>query len=184
PYRLSTIPELNDGGEGDDGLDDGSGAATVLGGAGDDWIGNSFGDDVLSGGDGTDTFQYWNNNDSFDLNITLDGVANDGAVAGTGIDNFHQFETRSERDNVGSDIEIIIGSYGNDRLVGDGGKNTFYGAAGDDTLLGGGGNDWLDGGSGNDSLDGGAGNDLLRGDGTDVSFGDIHSNTDAPGNDV
>ena len=184
PYRLSTIPELIDGGDGDDRLDDGSGSGTVLGGAGDDWIGNSFGDDVLSGGDGTDTFQYWNNNDSFDLNITLDGVANDGAVAGTGIDNFHQFETRSERDNVGSDIEIIIGSYGNDRLVGDGGKNTFYGAGGDDTLLGGGGNDWLDGGSGNDSLDGGAGNDLLRGDGTDLSFGDIHSNTDAPGNDV
>ena len=75
--------------------------------------------------------------------MTLDGVANDGG----------------ESDNVGVDVEDIVGGSGNDSLVGNDGPNQLFANGGNDTLVGGAYDDRLDGGVGTDSLVGGDGID-------------------------
>ena len=72
------------------------------------------------------------------VNVSLDGLANDGA--------------RSEGDHVGLDIEEIRGSRFGDAL---------YGNAAANLIAGGAGGDWIDGGAGNDVLRGEADNDFL-----------------------
>jgi uncharacterized delta-60 repeat protein len=58
-------------------------------------------------------------------------------------------------------IQNLLGSNFNDRLVGDGNANLLSGGSGDDTLIGNGAKDTLIGGSGNDILTGGSGNDIF-----------------------
>ena len=132
----------------------GWGGDAVNGGPGDDTFraynisgGTPTGADVYNGGDGLDTLD-----DTGDVNgvtISLDGAANDGEVG--------------EHDNVGSDIERIIGSLGNDTITGDTSDNTLVGGGGNDALNGGGGSDSLLGEYGDDTLSGGEGNDTLDG---------------------
>lgn len=62
-----------------------------------------------------------------------------------------------------SNIENIVGTAFNDKLVGNAGVNIIEGGAGNDTLDGGAGIDTLIGGNGNDVLVGGEGNDMLTG---------------------
>ena len=147
------------GGAGDDSLSGDAGADNVQGGAGDDTIVSGFLDgqpDVFGGGAGTDLVDYSGAGDA--VNVSLDGVANDG-VAGDG-------------DNVGVDVEDITGTAKADTLTGsaaanelDGGdgNDTLTGLAGADGLTGGRGSDTLDAGPGIDALAGGAGADRLRG---------------------
>src|SRR5213076_2383619 len=103
---------------------------------------------------------------------SIDGFANDGQFGG------------GENDNVGLDVENLIGSQGNDLLTGNntaqdidtltgalkfdlitglpiliGGNNRLEGGLGDDTLVGNSGDDTLVGGKGADVLNGGAGVD-------------------------
>jgi Ca2+-binding RTX toxin-like protein len=154
------------GGDGDDQLDDDAvesgaalGADTMDGGAGNDSLtggpeGDPLSPDVFNGGDGDDTLSYARRTSP--LTITLDGAANDGAPG--------------EGDNVGADIERIVGGSGADTLIGSAGANDFDGGPGDDRLDGLGGPDKLQGGlndSGNDRLVGGPGNDVLEGDAGD-----------------
>jgi Ca2+-binding RTX toxin-like protein len=94
-----------------------------------------------------------------------------------------------EKDAIGADVEVVIGTPGNDiidasqayltshTLFGMAGNdtliagvqstvsNTLYGGPGDDHLVGGGGVDTLYGGDGNDWLAGGPGNDIIEGEG-------------------
>ncbi len=101
---------------------------------------------------------------------------------------------------LGSDVERVIGTQGNDTLNGDGGANWLYGNGGDDHIYGNGGDDhlygdespnnidvpltgadgsdYLSGGPGNDDLTGGAGNDELHGD---ADNDHLHAD---PGNDI
>ena len=58
-----------------------------------------------------------------------------------------------EGDNIGTDIEHLVGGAGNDRLFGTAGTNTLNGGAGNDLLDGGAGADYLVGGSGTDTVD-------------------------------
>ena len=83
------------------------------------------------------------------MTISLDGQANDG--------------TPGEGDNVGSDIEKIEGTTGNDFFTGSAGADNFEGDSGDDEIHGAGGSDDLYGGSGDDKMFGDAGNDKLQG---------------------
>jgi len=94
----------------------------------------------------------------------------------------------SEADAIGGDIEIVIGSSGNDiidasatgagvtrhtiygmagndTLSGGSLADTLWGGTGDDTLMGMGGADTLNGGDGNDIMQGGTGNDNIDGGG-------------------
>lgn len=127
---------------------------SLNGGDGTDVLDGGFGSDTLSGGAGNDVADY--SNRTGDLVISTDGNANDGEAG--------------ELDDVQTDIELVQGGSGNDRLsIGDGDpftqdpNSTLKGNAGNDTLLGGDGNDSLEGGIDNDLLDGSFGEDILRG---------------------
>ena len=149
--------------------------------------------DTLIGGTGIDLADYGNR--MVGLNISLDGVANDGQAG--------------ENDNV--QTENVKGGANSDTLSGDSGPNELLGVTGcgwvpgfpgaqyrclggNDTMLGNGGDDHLVGGDlgcnvpaplappvctgGDDHLIGGAGNDVLEGrDGNDTLNG-------GPGSDV
>jgi Ca2+-binding RTX toxin-like protein len=136
------------GGPGDDDLFGGGGADTedgglgnddLIGGAGDDTLdagpGSSLGDaDTISGNDGLDTVSYVARMTG--VQVTKNGLADDGAL--------------TERDNVGLDVERVIGGLASDMLSGGPGADELQGGPGDDTLSGGPGADHLLGGPGRD----------------------------------
>ncbi|HEX9415657.1 MAG TPA: calcium-binding protein [Gaiellaceae bacterium] len=126
------------GGSGDDSLY-GDAAANVLdGGPGPDLLDGRLGADTLTGGAGIDLADY--SSRSADVDVTLDGAANDGE-AGSPV---------GEGDNV--DTENVRGGAGHDTLVGDANANVLSGEAGGDRLAGGAGPDRLMGGDGTDSV--------------------------------
>jgi Ca2+-binding RTX toxin-like protein len=171
------------GGEGNDqAVSGGAGNDQLLGEGGDDVIRGGEGNDIEDGGTGNDRVGYSpgvsNDDDtgadklnggpgddrllldghSGGMNITLDGVANDGSPG--------------EGDNVGSDFEQIDGTNSADVFTGSGGHDQFSGGQGDDEIHGGGGDDDLYGGSGDDRVYGDAGNDKVQGaNGSDIVDG-------------
>jgi Ca2+-binding RTX toxin-like protein len=124
-------------------LHGGAGNDTITGGGGDDTFSEEPGADVFHGGGGIDTVDY--SSATTPVVVSLDDQPGDGAA--------------NENDNVGSDIEMVVGGSGNDTITGSAADNVLVGGAGDDTLTGGAGNDLLDGGTGNDVLNGGDGTD-------------------------
>lgn len=76
------------GGDGDDYLDGGDGTDNASGGAGDDWFSEAqdTGADTAVGGDGFDGVEYYPTSAGAGdvVNVSLDGQANDGVVAGAG----------------------------------------------------------------------------------------------------
>lgn len=141
------------GAGGDDTLFGEHGVDTLYGDDGNDSLagGSGFGDKMY-GGAGTDTVMYIG--ESSAVHVSLDGVANDGAVTDLGI---------SEGDNAAADIENVIGGNGNDVLLGNEATNKLIGGPGADRILGFGGSDSLVGDAGDDTLIGGIGNDNLKG---------------------
>jgi Ca2+-binding RTX toxin-like protein len=136
-------PMTINGGDGDDTLNGGNLNDTINAGNGDDLLDGKAGADALNG-DGNaavnpkgDTTSYIS---TIDRTVSLDGVANDGALA--------------ELDNVNTENVTTAG--GDDTLTGDGNANVLTAGAGDDTLNGAAGDDTLVGGSGSDALNGGA----------------------------
>jgi Ca2+-binding RTX toxin-like protein len=101
--------------------------------------------DSLTGGPGTDIADYQLRTNI--LNISLDNGANDGESG--------------EKDNVKSDIEVVLGGSAGDTLVGSSGNDELHGGPGVDTISGGAGDDKLVGDSGADVLNGEAGNDTF-----------------------
>jgi Ca2+-binding RTX toxin-like protein len=154
--------DLVDGGTGDDGLERCSDCI----GTGDD---PGIGADTYVGGAGTDTL--WLDKHAPGVAVSLNGAADDGATG--------------EGDNVGSDVESIEGTAGNDTFNGSPGADRFSGRSGDDEIHGGDGPDDLDGGGGADRVFGDAGNDKVQGSedadtvdggpGSDQIYGDIAS---------
>jgi Ca2+-binding RTX toxin-like protein len=134
----------------------GAGNDTITGGPGNDVFPDDPGSDTLVGGGGRDAVDY--SKATTPVAVSLDGQPGDG--------------TQGENDNVGADIEVVLGGIANDVLTGNDSDNEIDGNAGDDTLTGGAGNDKLDGGAGNDSESGGAGDDSeAGGDGDDNEAG-------------
>jgi Ca2+-binding RTX toxin-like protein len=130
------------------------------GGDGDDWLAGGFAADVLNGGSATDTLDYSGHYDpsveTFGVASTPDGQDNDG----NGILDLSAGNSPFSYDNVGADIENVIGSHGPDFLQGTFAANRLDGAAGDDSLTGEAGNDVLDGGAGADGFEGGPDTDI------------------------
>jgi Ca2+-binding RTX toxin-like protein len=122
---------------------------TINGGAGNDTLQGGGGRDVLIGGSGIDTADY--SIYAAKLVLSIDGVANDGPGGNVDVD------------NIGTDIENVIGGFNNDRITGSSANNVLQGNGGKDTLIGGDGNDTLSGGGKNDVLIGGKGSDFLVG---------------------
>jgi len=126
----------------------GTGNDTLIGGDGDDTLNGAQGNDTLIGGGGADVFNGNQSTDTVDytgrtagLQVTIDGVANDGDG------------TLPEGDNVMPDVENVVGGTGDDTLTGDGDANQLNGADGDDLLDGGAGADSLRGGADVDTVD-------------------------------
>jgi serralysin len=160
----------------------GAGDDVEDGGADDDYIGftaiNTSGEDdqgadQLRGGDGYD--QLFLDGHTGGMAISLDDQANDGAPG--------------EGDDVGSDIEEVLGTVGHDvftgtdeadRLDGFAGADEIHGAGGDDTLIGSDGDDTLFGDAGADTVEGRHGVDSVDGGaGADRLFGDIDGCTNS-----
>lgn len=160
-------------GEGDDELEGGDGDDELVGEAGDDLLlgdpGTRVGADTMRGGDGVDTVSYAVKSDP--VTVDFDGAADDGAAG--------------EADNVGIDVENVLGGRGADTLLGDARANALTGGDGDDRLEGGEGADTLDGEAGDDTIvsrDGaadavscGAGADTVIADATDTVAGDCEN---------
>ncbi len=160
-----------DGGNQNDTLRGGSGPDQLQGGTQDDDLNGGGGNDTQLGEDDNDSFQANAGGDSIDggnglsdvalytdrtnaVNVTIDGVANDGS----GEDN--------NSDNVLATVENVKSGPGSDFLTGSIGTNDLTGNGGNDTVDGGGGNDKVSGSEGLDRLLGNSGNDNLFG-GTD-----------------
>jgi Ca2+-binding RTX toxin-like protein len=132
---------------GNDELDGGGGNDSLDGGGSNDKMDGGTGSDTLVGSTGGDTALY--DTRSAAVNVSLDGVANDGEAG--------------EADNVGTDVENVNGGSAGDTLTGSSVANKLKGFGGADTITGGAGNDLLYGGDGGDDITGGTGNDKLYG---------------------
>jgi Ca2+-binding RTX toxin-like protein len=143
-------------GAGNDTITGSSGPNALSSGAGDDTLNGAGGADTLDGGTGSDTFSGGADADTVDygnraagVTVTLGDAVGDGEAG--------------ENDNVGADVENVLGGYGDDTITGSSVANSITGGSGDDQLQGGDGDDTVQGGQGNDVLDGGIGNDTLGG---------------------
>jgi Ca2+-binding RTX toxin-like protein len=125
------LPELLDGGDGNDILKGLRGSDTIYGGSGDDWIDGGAMSDKIYGDAGNDIIY------GAGLADTIEGGDGDDLIYG-------DYSTLS---NEQGGIPLT----NNDKL---------YGGAGNDTMYGDQGADLLDGGSGADAMTGGADNDI------------------------
>ena len=141
-----------DGADGGDALNGGGGPDRLAGGAGDDDLDGGGGGDELSGGEGTDTVRYPDRGTL--VQVTIDGVANDGEVAITdqGRTRIEEGARPVEGDNVDASNERVTATRRDDTVAGDRGPNTLEGASGEDFLVGGGGADRLSGGGASDGI--------------------------------
>jgi Ca2+-binding RTX toxin-like protein len=162
------------GGSGNDTLIGGNGRDILRGGAGFDLLDGRGNRDQFEGGADVDTADYAGR--TANVSVTLDNIANDGEVG--------------EADNVRTDVENVLGGFGNDYITGSAASNNLAGRGGNDTIFGvggaGAGPDYITGGDGADNLiapnvtpgatggilSGGAGNDHLSGGaGNDQLYG-------------
>jgi Ca2+-binding RTX toxin-like protein len=152
------------GGTQDDDLNGGGGNDSLDGGSEDDSLDGGVGADNMIGNTGIDFGTYGDQTGA--VNVSLDGVANDGGTP----DGF--------ADNVQTDVENVKGGAGADNIIGSVLNNELTGNAGNDTVDGGAGNDKVSGSGGDDRLLGNVGNDkIFGGDGRDNQVG-------ASGNDT
>ncbi|HYZ29622.1 MAG TPA: calcium-binding protein [Thermoleophilaceae bacterium] len=168
-----------DGGAGDDNITGGSGADRLRGGAGNDQLAGNQAGDNLQGGDGNDLLDGGNANDT-ELGGSGDDTLREGnapngadSLAGDAGSDTVDYSARTapvnvavddqpgdgdrrstERDNVRSTIERVLGSAASDVLIGR--------EVSGDTLVGGPGDDVLDPLRGDDHADGGPGIDQVR----------------------
>ncbi|MBK7900593.1 MAG: S8 family serine peptidase [Betaproteobacteria bacterium] len=130
-----------------------SGDDTLLGDAGANW---------LVGGQGSDAFDAGAGDDM----LILDAAdQQQNTHAGEGFDMVQVVGAQGVTLNLAqAEIEIAIGSTGDDVFIGGGRSSVFIRANdGDDIVIGGAANDALSGQNGADLIDGGAGNDIVRG---------------------
>ena len=152
---LHAAGSLLQGSEGSDDLLSRAGSDILNGAGGDDRLVPGLGVDVVQGDAGQDSVSY--SERSAAVNVTLDGVANDGEAG--------------EADLVGVTVEQVFGGAGKDTLTGDAGPNVIYGGAGADRISGGAGDDDLRGDAGNDRITGQAGVDQMHGGPNDDRLG-------------
>jgi Ca2+-binding RTX toxin-like protein len=155
------------GGSGNDTITGDADANTLNGGPGGDTLDGAGGNDTLTGAGDADTATYAARSSA--VTADNDGVADDG---GSG-----------ETDNIGTDVERIIGGTAADHLSGGAGGDGLFGGPGGDTLNGLGGNDRLQGDDGQDTLNGGDGADSISGSDNNDTLNGGSGNDTLDGND-
>jgi Ca2+-binding RTX toxin-like protein len=118
---------------------------TLIGDAGPNWLQGRDGDDILDGGAGADILDGGNGIDTLDYSNSSGAVEVD-LLIGVGVGGDAQGD-------ILANIENVVGSQFDDRLVGDDGPNQLVGGSGNDILDGRGGADVLVGGDGIDTVD-------------------------------
>jgi Ca2+-binding RTX toxin-like protein len=167
-------PSIVHGGDGDDLLEGGEGSDLLFGQAGNDALKGGTGIDLLDGGPGADQlsggtgvlFPFPFLEEEFgEGELELDFAVYDGRAEPitVDVDGFGDDGELGEGDNVGIDVEAVVGGAAGDVLVGNAGSNLLIGQGGSDTLVGRGAPDFLDGGGGDDVMSGGRGRDELLG---------------------
>lgn len=153
----SSLQEVLYGGAGDDKMFGGKGSDLLYGGADDDKMRGGAGNDRLEGEAGDDTMHGGAGNDSL-----YGGDGDDVLQGGRSSDSLEKEDDNDENTDGSSDsdIEVLSGGAGNDKLLGGAGADKLYGGADNDKLYGGIGNDVLQGDGGADYLRGGRGNDI------------------------
>ncbi len=196
--------------DGDDTIDGGAGADSLVGADGDDTflLSGAYGNDTIVGGEAGET-----NGDTIDAtaltqDTTLTFSGNEAGTIADGSSTATFSEIESVQLGSGDDVvnaaaattgvNVDAGA-GDDSLTGGSGDDTLAGGTGSDTLAGGAGNDSLDLGAGDGNadlviLDDGLGNDVVvgfeapidNGDGTYTGrdLVDVSGLTDAQGNPV
>ena len=163
-----SAPDTITGGPSNDTLRGGPGDDTISGLAGDDSLSGEAGDDRLEGGEGAEIFaaepgadlvhggpgedsiRYFRVDDKRPVTVSLDDQPGDGV--------------EGENDNVGSDVERLLGGQGDDHLIGNDGPNEIVAEFGGDIADGRGGDDSLVASeAGVGRLIGGAGRDSFAG---------------------
>lgn len=138
---FATDDDYLDGGDGDDAINDETGANTMLGGAGNDAFSPGNQNDTVDGGTGRDVVSFPDNALTLNLNIVTP------QDTGSGLDTIKNME-----DVFGSAWnDVITGTYGQNLILGQDGDDTIYGYPTGSTDM-----RW-------DHLDGGVGNDRCRG---------------------
>lgn len=168
---LGAAPGIAAGGTGNDvvtalatpmTLQGGSGQDKLVGGTGDDLLEGGPGGDVLNGGGGFDTVAYEDGTRTAGVEVTLDGLCNDGGpsdtrpvppivIATTGAPADGCSPNGTDRDNV-QEAEVLTGTRFADVLVGGTQGDEIFGLAGDDLVEGAGFADVLHGGTGADTV--------------------------------
>jgi Ca2+-binding RTX toxin-like protein len=139
-------------GAGNDSVDAGDGNNAVRGGDGTDTLTGGSGVDVLAGNGGADTL--------------LGGAGNDVLYGGTNpVGAAPDFDANDAGDSLygGDGDDLLFGGGGKDSASGGAQKDLIYGGAGADLLAGNGGKDKMSGDGGNDRLYGGASRDQMVG---------------------
>jgi hypothetical protein len=157
------------GGDNNDTIYGRDGNDTLDGGNNDDTLVGGWGADKFIGGGGIDTVDYGNRNDS--LYLTINGAADDGVFL--------------EGDNIGLDVENLIGGDGNDLIVGSSAANKLQGGEGSDAIFGFGGADTIYGGMDNDVHVAGVDNQdrdaIHGGDGVDFLYAPVNGSAEIHG---
>jgi Ca2+-binding RTX toxin-like protein len=107
------------GGDGNDTLLGGEDGDTLIGGDGNDTLDGKEGSDVYAGGDGFDAADY--RFETANLVLSIDGVANESGGNADG-------------DDIGLDVERVLGGSGSDRITGSAAANSITGREGNDTI--------------------------------------------------
>ncbi len=168
--KLTSIggPAVLRGGPGDDrltGSDTGAdrlfgdaGTDILRGRVGDDLLDGGTGPDILDGGPGFDTVSYGDDARTAGVEVSLDGLCNDGASVDTrpaAPVNVGPVDGCSpngvDRDNV-TDVETVVGTRFADVLVGSRGPDQLFGLGGGDLLDGQRGADTFNAGTGADTI--------------------------------
>lgn len=170
---------------GEDHLRGGEGTDTLDGGAdADDVVADAGGADILTGGSGDDrcALSYPS---GAGVQISLDGVANDGARDLARAGNVRQCEAIGGTQGP----DVLIGTDGDDRITADlccgyppdDRQDNVQGLGGDDTIENADGDAVIDAGPGDDRITGGTGDDDVRGGtGVDTFAYDTNSEASAP----
>lgn len=122
-----------------------------------------------------------------DIGVLTANIGVADAAAGAAILDETQFAQPEDSAGVGADggdLEMIVGTNGDEALSGDEDAEMILGIEGDDTLMGEGGEDVLEGGGGDDMMMGGDGDDLIAGgDDDDMMMGGSGGDTMDGGED-
>lgn len=131
--------DILEGGDDSDRLEGADGNDQLRGGGGRDVLlpGRDT-DSVIEGGDGIDAVSYESVSSAGGMSMSLNGAADDGAT--------------NEKDNIGADVENVIGSPSPDQVTGNDGINVIETDASNDFVDPGRGNDFVSTGGGDDTI--------------------------------